>query len=114
MIHVTIGQIMGSLRKKKNKNTIADIEKAMIDTCSMNVNMCVPWYLMAAYAYYIQDDPILEDHMFDRMAKKILANYEAIEHFHKHLLTKDDLRAGTFLGEYPSRVQGAVDSIRGD
>ena len=26
-----------------------------------NINLMVPWYLMAAYAYYKEDDPILSD-----------------------------------------------------
>ena len=88
------------------------IEKACSDTCDSNPNMMVPWYLMAAYAYYVQDDPILEDSTFDRLAKRMLAQWDDIEHFHKHLLSTDDLTAGTYLGEYPKRIEGAVNDIR--
>ena len=65
-------------------------------------------YLMCAYAYYEQDDPLISDHAFDKLAQYILQNYDSIEHFHKHLVTKGDLKAGTYLGEYPERVKGAV------
>jgi NAD-dependent DNA ligase len=69
---------------------------------------------MAAYAYYVEDKPFLEDHTFDRLATKMLNHWDEIEHFHKEFLTKDMLEAGTYLGEYPSRIQGAVAELRGD
>jgi hypothetical protein len=65
-------------------------------------------YLMCAYAYYEQDDPLISDVEFDMLAKYILQNYDDISHFHKHLVTKEDLEAGTYLGKYPERVKGAV------
>jgi|TARA_Y100000389_G_scaffold204831_1_gene259985 hypothetical protein len=91
---------------------IADIEKACMDICDDSINMHIPWYLMAAYAYYVEDNPILEDKTFDMIAKRILNHWDEIEHFHKKCLSKDMLEAGTFLGEYPSRVKGALDNVR--
>ena len=88
------------------------IEKACTEICDNNINMMIPWYLMAAYAYYEQDDPILEDSTFDRLAKKILKDWNEIEHFHKEYLTIDMLEASTFIGEYPNRIKGAVDEIK--
>lgn len=87
---------------------IDDLEKAFHDITDGNLNMLVPWYLMAAYAYYVNDDPILNDHTFDWMAKKMLRHWDEIEHIHKHHITTDDLNGGTFLGEYPSRVKYAL------
>ena len=70
-------------------------------------------YLMCAYAYYELDKPLIEDFEFDALAKEILNNWDNIEHMHKYLLTKDMLVAGTYLGEYPNIVKGAVgDYIR--
>lgn len=69
-------------------------------------------YLMCAYAYYVEDRPLISDSDFDKLAKDILDNYDNIEHVHKHLVTKEDLKAGTYLGEYPGIVQGAVQSYR--
>lgn len=110
---MTIGQVMKSLRKKTKTNSIEDMEKMYLDATDNNLNMLVPWYLMAAFAYYVQDNPILPDHTFDHMAKKMLSHWEEIDHFHKDKITKDDLAAGTYLGEYPSRVKYAVESVRG-
>lgn len=69
-------------------------------------------YLMAAYAYYMEDEPIMSDWDFDNIAKELLENYDSIEHPHKHLVTPDDLRAGTYLGEYPEVVKGALNHYR--
>lgn len=77
-----------------------------------NINMMVPWYLMASYAYYKQDDAIFSDGFFDDMGKTMLACWDDIAHFHKEYITKGDLEAGTFLGKYPSRVEGGLASLR--
>lgn len=90
-----------------------NFDKHCLDLVDDNINMLVPWYLMAAYAYYVEDRPILSDSIFDRLAKKMLSNWDQIEHFHKDLITKDDLKAGTYLGEYPTRVKFAVTDLRG-
>lgn len=57
----------------------------------------VPHYLMAAYIYYYKDAQIMTDSDFDKMAKELLENYDTIAHRHKHLITKEDLAAGTLL-----------------
>ena len=69
-------------------------------------------YLMSAYAYYVQDNPLISDQEFDMLAKYISHNYDDLEHVHKHLVTKGDLDAGTYLGEYPQRVINAVSHYR--
>lgn len=77
-----------------------------------NINMMVPWYLMASYAYYKEDDAILSDGFFDELGKTMLAVWDDVEHFHKHLITQDDLNAGTYLGEYPTRVVDGLFAVR--
>ena len=42
----------------------------------------------------------------------MLNEWDDIEHFHKHLINRDDLAAGSYLGEYPSIVEGAVNNFR--
>lgn len=77
-----------------------------------NQNMMVPYYLMASYAYYKEDNPIFSDAFFDEMGKTMLEIWDDIEHFHKHLISKGDLEAGSYLGEYPERVKGGLESLR--
>ena len=77
-----------------------------------NLNMMVPYYLMASYAYYKEDDPIFSDAFFDNMGKTMLERWVDITHYHKEYINKGDLEAGTFLGEYPTRIEGALRSLR--
>ena len=79
---------------------------------SRNKHMAVPYYLMASYAYYEQDDPIFSDSYYDELAKFILKNYDTIDHYHKHLISTDDLEAGSYLGTYPGKVIGGLGHLR--
>ena len=88
------------------------IEDACIEITGANINMTVPWYLMAAYAYYEQEDPIIEDSMFDKIAKRILKDWDSIDHRHKDYLSKDMLEAGTYTGKYPPQIEGAIKSVK--
>lgn len=88
------------------------LDNECIDVVDQNLNMSVPWFLMSAYAYYEQDDPILSDDCFDKLSKKMLTRWDEITHHHKECITKDDLFGGTFLGKYPSRVEGGLKSLR--
>ena len=72
-----------------------------------DINAGVRWYLMAAYAYYIKDAPIVSDDFFDRLAVRLRTAWETIEHPHKHLITEDDLWCGSLLlaaDKYPKDV----------
>jgi len=78
-----------------------------------NPNMMIPWYLMASYAYYEEDNPILSDGLFDGLAKRMLECWDDIDHWHKDLITTEDLEAGTLLArDFPERVKGAVKHLR--
>ena len=82
-----------------------------------NINMTVPWYLMSAYAYYHQDDPILTDETFDMLGRMMIKEWDKIKHRHKEIITEGDLKAGTCLiklHEYPRLVIGALGDVRGE
>jgi hypothetical protein len=75
-------------------------------------NRSVAFYIMAAYAYYIEDDPLFTDEVFDSLAKYILKEWDNITHPHLSYLTKDMLEAGTYLGDYPSMAIGGLEDYR--
>ena len=77
-----------------------------------NVSMAVPLYLMMSYAYYVEDKPIATDGTFDEITKTMLKNWNKIEHHHKHLIDYDSLKAGTYLGTYPTIVKDTVKMVR--
>lgn len=97
---------------KKLSNTMNNFDQHAAELFAENINMMVPWYLMASYAYYKQDDPILSDGFFDAMGTTMLERWADIEHYHKMYISKNDLKAGTYLGGYPNRIEGALRSLR--
>lgn len=77
----------------------------------MSIQRKVSLYLIAARAYYWDDDPVMTDHDFDALAQELLANYEEASK-HPHCPTRDDLKAGTYLGHYPDIVIEATRQYR--
>jgi len=78
-----------------------------------NPNLLVPWYLIGCYAYYVLDDPVLSDDLFDRICFLLMEALDAIEidHMHAHLCDPEALQAGTGyqLKDYPSRVASVAE-----
>lgn len=79
-----------------------------------NPNMLVPFYLMASYAYYVLDRPILDDGDYDQLCQRLDDQWDEIEHRDKAWIARDDLAAGTRLSTlYPSMAKGAASSLAG-
>jgi hypothetical protein len=86
-----------------------------LEVLDKSPNAIVAWYLMASYAYYHEDDPILSDEVFDWLCVRFLENWNAIKHPHKHLTDEGQLKCGTLLlgkDDYPSMVKGALSEVR--
>ena len=72
-------------------------------------NRLVPWYLMSCYLYYEEDKQVLSDDEFDALGKRLLDEWDQVEQMHKHLITKDDLMAGTgYAIKYTNMIKGAA------
>ena len=65
---------------------------------NVSLNRLVPIYLMSSYLYYEQDKNVLDDTQFDYLCKKLYDNWDSVEHMHKHLIDKDNLKAGSGYG----------------
>ena len=72
--------------------------------------MLVPYYLMHSYLYYVMNDPIIEDIEYDELCRELKAKWDSVEHYHKHLVDKQSLGAGTgYQLQYNERIKlGAV------
>lgn len=89
----------------------------MIDTHCLKVveknpNMLVPYYIMAAYAYYVEDEPFISDAAYDKINKMLIEKWDVVQHVHKDLIDKDQLDAGTCLIQYPEIIKWAVKDLR--
>ncbi len=81
---------------------------------SDNPNLLVPWWLMACYAYYIEDEPILSDAAFDKLWRRLDAAWDTVQHWHKGLIDGEALNTGGYISAYPERIVGAVAALKLD
>ena len=82
---------------------------------TLHINRLVPFYLMSSYLYYKEDRRVLTDEDFDRLAKRLLDNWDSVEHMHKHLISKEDLQAGTgYAIKYTQRIINAAKNWIGE
>lgn len=80
---------------------------------SQNINLLIPWWIMAAYAYDQMDDPIISDDLFDKIAVDIDDNWSIITHRHKDRLDRTLLKSSIAIsGNWPSITKGAVQSLK--
>jgi hypothetical protein len=80
------------------------------------LNILVPWWLMAAYAYEVDSDPILSDGAFDWLSRQLEANWDQVEHHHKHFIDGPDCKSGTAMvrpwRKLPARMRAGLFSVR--
>lgn len=82
--------------------------KRVFENCGPDA--MVPWWLIASYLYYMHDISIISDALFDHMSRDMLNQWDTITHDHKHLISEDDLQAGSgfAIPKYPDRVRYAA------
>lgn len=74
-----------------------------------NRNMLVPYYLMLSWLYYERDEIIVGDDLYGVICTRLDAEWDAIEHWHKHLVDRSSLAAGTgYYLTVPDRVANAA------
>lgn len=76
-------------------------------------NVAVPWYLVTSWLYYRHDISVIPDDDYNELALRLMESWDTIDHRHKHLITLDDLKAGTgyAITEYPEIVRSAATRI---
>ena len=84
----------------------------MIKPYLKNPNMLVPYYLMYSYAYYKENESLVDDTEYDQICRELIEKWDTITHWHKPLLDLESLKAGTGYDiKYPPRVVGAALSL---
>lgn len=84
-------------------------DQICVEITAANINMLVPWWIIAAYCYDVEDSPIISDSKFDSLVRKLDENWDTIEHEHKHLLDRSLLKSSIAIqGKYPAKAIGAA------
>lgn len=66
-----------------------------LDCTEQNPDALVAWVLMAAYAYYHLDDPILSDECNDALCKRLYKLWNIVRHPHKALIKRKALKSAS-------------------
>lgn len=96
-----------------NSYTGHDLDKELCDVIDTNINSMIPWFIMATYAQKEENDPILSGIMYDRLARKIIDHWKEIDHEYKIFLALHTTAKSVYINEYPPRVRGGVEQLRG-
>lgn len=82
-----------------------------------NPNLLVPWYLILSYAYYIMNETIVSDYLYDQICLRLKDAIEtfSIDHRHMHLCDISRLEEGTAFHlteeEYPRIAESSAKSM---
>lgn len=93
---------------------VADITEIAEVALLASANLLVPWYLISSFAYYILDDPVITDELYDRICRELLDALDCfeIDHPHMDLCDMDALRAGSCYhltaDQYPSMARSVA------
>jgi hypothetical protein len=93
------------------KLTNINIEE-LVKKALTNPRAAINIYLMTSYLYYNRYVSAISDNNFDSICKYLYDHFDSVEHQHKHLLSKCDLKAGTGFAikeeDYPMMVKQAA------
>jgi NAD-dependent DNA ligase len=68
---------------------------------------------MYSYLYYEKDISLIPDTEYDIICKRLYNEWDKVEHFHKHIVNKEALIAGTgYQLKYPERVKNAAIALK--
>jgi hypothetical protein len=80
-----------------------------------SVHLSVPWYLSCSLAYYKYDLSLIKDEAYDEICKTLKDSWGTIEHRHKYLVDKSQLKAGTGYAldydAFPTIVQASTNYL---
>ena len=95
-------------------------DQFVLDLCSDNINMLVPWVLIASYDYYhCRSDgrvgSLISDQTFDFLMKQLAINWTKVLHKHKKLLNLASLKSGSLYyirdHDYPEIVKSVTSQM---
>ena len=69
-----------------------------MELVNITLHRLIPIYLMSSYLYYECDKSVLTDEEFDYVCKSLYDNWDILDHMHKHLIDKENLKAGSGYG----------------
>jgi len=91
-------------------NLVKFMSSVYPDLQEIHPNRLVSYYCMSSYLYYEKQKNVLSDADYDTLCKRILKEWDNIEHPHKYKLSKEALKAGTgYTMNYTNLIMDAAE-----
>ena len=105
------GSIPGSPTKMEKQMSLDKFMSSVYpDLQEIHPNRLVSYYCMSSYLYYEKQKNVLSDADYDTLCKRILKEWDNIEHPHKYKLSKEALAAGTgYTMNYTNLIMDAAE-----
>lgn len=71
--------------------------------------LLVPHYLIHCWLYYQYGRPMIEDHVFDALARRLEQEWDQAKHLHRKYIERKALRSGGSYIKPPIRVRAAAE-----
>ena len=95
--------------------TEGEVQRAMMQDEDyvefLPTELLVPHYLIHCFLYYKMNKPIVDDHVFDELARRLDDEWEEAEHFNRDLIDREGLSSGGHYINYPRRVECSAQSL---
>ena len=79
------------------------------DIKGMHLNKLVSWFMISSYAYYHLHTNVMSDYDYDFLVRRIIDNWDSIDHPHKSLIEKTNLDSGSGYDiKFPTIVKAAT------
>lgn len=73
-----------------------------------DINLVIPWYIMAMYAQDELGETLVDEKVLDKLRRRMLEYWNKIEHRYKEFLSLQDVRDGNRLPDYPMHTFTSV------
>ena len=74
-------------------------------------DLLVPHYLIHCHLYYECFRPIIKDHVFDKLARRLYDEWKQAAHVHRKVVSRKGLLSGGAGLKIPLRVQMSAESL---
>ena len=72
-----------------------NLDERLDERLELSRELAIPHLLLASYLYYLMDVSIFSDERYDLLCKQVYMWWDELNHYHKYLIDKDSLKAGS-------------------
>lgn len=92
--------------------TREDLDLDCLDCIETDISNAIPWFILSSYAYNVEEDPVISDFVFEKIKKRIVENWDDINHKYKENLDVDIVKGLCYTREYPKHSERGLKHLK--